>query len=193
MRANLKVNCYTIDKKLSPSGMARIRVQDIIMKDGWHAAEGWHGIQRLELIPRMLGNGTIQIDLFRNGELIRHPMCRGYWLVSEQAIAHLPHHRDKGTGEIVRRSPMEVYYILGPDNRRYRFLYFHGFPDGSFVVGTRNELKQTLRTKYKCRSMSNKRRLNDYALDRWRKKCRHMRELKIQRRFRKRYPTILSA
>jgi hypothetical protein len=134
------------DKVLKIESLIKIRVQEIIKNDGWER-KNYFGIQELRLNPVLLNDNQIYI------ELIWDNVCLGKWRVAEQTIPQLPVIRLKD-GSIRNRSPTMVFYVLGSDGRKYRYLYFRSLPNSRFLVGARADLQ----ARYASSCMSRKQR-----------------------------------
>jgi hypothetical protein len=114
------------------------------------------------------------------------------WLVGEQDThGHLPIIKIKDKpgypkDRIKRRSPMMVFFVIGSDNKKYRHLYLQYFPDHSFKVGTRTELK--VRYQSTCRSQWQRTKSPSALADQFvREKRAERREKKLLKRFIERY------
>jgi hypothetical protein len=169
----------TKDRVLKPANLIKIRIMDIMNHDGWDR-ENWRGVGRIELKPIALPDGSIRIQQFSNGVL------RGGWNVVEQTIPQLPIIRLRN-GTIKRRSPAIVFYVIGSNGKKYRFLYFWALPNGTqHIVGTRNDIG----AKYLSKCLSHKQWYGAEAVAARKKRvARRLRRVRrqVEKRFRAKY------
>jgi hypothetical protein len=152
------------DKVLKLNSLLKIRVQDIMNNDGWEKKDFF------QLKPVIINNEQIFIELLRDN------ICLGRWKVVEKNItqASMIHLSDGG---IKRRLPMMVFYVVGGDGKKYRYLYFRTLPNQQFLVATRYDHKA--RYASNCRSR-NQRNSPEAIAIRLRRDKRHERKIRKQ-------------
>jgi hypothetical protein len=132
---------------LENNNLIKIRVnQDIVYKDGWEK-KNWLGINLLELKPITLPSGQAYIELFRDNVFL------GKWRLFEQYIPGLPRIKLED-GSTKPCSPPIIYYAIGSDGLKYRWLYFRSFGNGQFHIGTRKDIG----ARWQTTTMSKKKR-----------------------------------